>query len=103
VQLLRGGIRTYAWGSRPAIAEFTGRPVPAAHPEAELWLGANPGDPAFPEEPGGGVSLLRGVLAAPEGPRGPAARSRFGDALPFLLRGLGADEPLSLQAHPSAE
>ena len=28
----RGALRTYAWGSRTAIAEFTGRPVPAAHP-----------------------------------------------------------------------
>ena len=29
--------------------------------------------------------------------------SRFGDTLPFLLKVLAADEPLSLQAHPSAE
>ena len=67
MQLLRGAIRTYAWGSRTAIAEFTGRPVPAAHPEAELWLGANPGDPAFLEEPEGEVSLLQAVVADPEG------------------------------------
>ena len=103
MQLLRGAIRTYAWGSRTAIAEFTGRPVPAAHPEAELWLGANPGDPAWLEEPGGEVSLLQAVLADPEGQLGAAARARFGDALPFLLKVLAADEPLSLQAHPSSE
>ncbi|MFZ1161090.1 type I phosphomannose isomerase catalytic subunit, partial [Mycobacterium sp.] len=103
MQLLRGAIRTYAWGSRTAIAEFTGRPVPAAHPEAELWLGANPGDPAWLEEPGGEVSLLQAVIADPEGQLGAAARARFGDALPFLLKVLAADEPLSLQAHPSAE
>ena len=103
MQLLRGAIRTYAWGSRTAIAEFTGRPVPAAHPEAELWLGANPGDPAFLEEPGGEVSLLQAVLADPEGQLGSATRARFGDALPFLLKVLAADEPLSLQAHPSSE
>ena len=30
-------------------------------------------------------------------------RGRFGDTLPFLLKVLAADEPLSLQAHPSAE
>ena len=28
VNLLRGALRTYAWGSRTAIAEFTGRPSP---------------------------------------------------------------------------
>ena len=49
VNLLRGAVRTYAWGSRTAIAEFTGRPVPTAHPEAELWFGAHPGDPAWLE------------------------------------------------------
>ena len=103
MQLLRGAIRTYAWGSRTAIAEFTGRPVPAAHPEAELWLGANPGDPAWLEGPNGEVSLLQALVADPEGQLGPAARARFGDALPFLLKVLAADEPLSLQAHPSAE
>jgi len=103
VQLLRGAIRTYAWGSRTAIAEFTGRPSPAAHPEAELWLGANPGDPAFLEEPDGEVSLLQAVVADPEGQLGPAVRARFGDELPFLLKVLAADEPLSLQAHPSTE
>ncbi|BBX48455.1 mannose-6-phosphate isomerase, class I [Mycobacterium cookii] len=102
MELLRGAIRTYAWGSRTAIAEFTGRPVPAAHPEAELWLGANPGDPAFLEGPGGEVSLLQAVIADPDGQLGPAARARFGDALPFLVKVLAADEPLSLQAHPSA-
>ena len=49
VNLLRGALRTYAWGSRTAIAEFTGRPSPTAHPEAELWFGAHPGDPAWLE------------------------------------------------------
>jgi mannose-6-phosphate isomerase len=102
VQLLRGAIRTYAWGSRTAIAEFTGRPVPAAHPEAELWLGANPGDPSWLEEPDGEVSLLQAVLEDPDGQLGSAARARFGDALPFLVKVLAAEEPLSLQAHPSA-
>jgi mannose-6-phosphate isomerase len=103
MQLLRGAIRTYAWGSRTAIAEFTGRPVPAAHPEAELWLGANPGDPSWLEEPGGEVSLLQAVVDDPEGQLGAGARTQFGDALPFLVKVLAADEPLSLQAHPSAE
>ncbi|MDT7734181.1 MAG: mannose-6-phosphate isomerase, partial [Mycobacterium sp.] len=102
MQLLRGAIRTYAWGSRTAIAEFTGRPVPAAHPEAELWLGANPGDSSWLKEPDGEVSLLQAVVDDPEGQLGSAARARFGDALPFLVKVLAAEEPLSLQAHPSS-
>ncbi len=103
MELLRGAIRTYAWGSRTAIAEFTGRPVPAAHPEAELWLGAHPADPARLETDDGESSLLEAVVADPEGQLGSVARSRFGDVLPFLVKVLAADEPLSLQAHPSAE
>lgn len=103
MRLLRGAIRTYAWGSRTAIAEFTGRPVPAAHPEAELWLGANPGDPAWLEGPDGETSLLQALFDDPDGQLGSVTRARFGDLLPFLVKVLAADEPLSLQAHPSAE
>lgn len=103
MQLLRGALRTYAWGSRTAIAEFTGRPVPAAHPEAELWFGAHPGDPAWLETEHGEVSLLDALAADPEGQLGPGSRARFGDVLPFLVKVLAAEEPLSLQAHPSAE
>lgn len=34
---------------------------------------------------------------------GPAVRGRYGDVLPLLVKVLAAEEPLSLQAHPSAE
>jgi mannose-6-phosphate isomerase len=46
VELLRNAVRPYAWGSRTTIPELLGRPVPAPHPEAELWMGAHPGDPS---------------------------------------------------------
>lgn len=76
--------------------------MPAAHPEAELWFGAHPGDPAWLETPEGEVSLLTALTDDPEGQLGPASRARFGNTLPFLVKVLAADEPLSLQAHPSA-
>ena len=103
MDVLRGALRTYAWGSHTAIAEFTGRHSPTPHPEAELWLGAHPGDPARLEGDGGERSLLDTITADPEGQLGAATRERFGDALPFLAKVLAAEEPLSLQAHPSAE
>lgn len=103
MELLRGALRTYAWGSRTAIAEFTGRPVPAAHPEAELWFGAHPGDPAWLQAANRETSLLEALVADPEGQLGSTSRARFGDVLPFLVKVLAADEPLSLQAHPSTE
>lgn len=101
MHLLRGAVRTYAWGSRTAIADFTGRPTPTPHPEAELWFGAHPGDPAWLQTEAGEQSLLDTLGADPEGQLGAAALDRFGERLPFLVKVLAADEPLSLQAHPS--
>ncbi|MDY6999004.1 MAG: mannose-6-phosphate isomerase, class I [Actinomycetota bacterium] len=103
MHLLRGAVRTYAWGSRTAIADFTGAPSPTEHPEAELWFGAHPGDPAWLQDEDGERSLLDALRADPDGELGAAVRNRFGDTLPFLVKVLAADEPLSLQAHPSSE
>jgi mannose-6-phosphate isomerase len=55
------------------------------------------------ETDAGERSLLEAITADPEGQLGAASRESFGDALPFLAKVLAADEPLSLQAHPSAE
>src|SRR5262245_23396475 len=75
-----------------------GRPVPAPHPEAELWLGAHPGDPSRVA-----AGSLADVLAAdPGGQLGASVAQRWAGRLPFLLKILAAEEPLSLQAHPSA-
>ncbi|GAA4473194.1 mannose-6-phosphate isomerase, class I [Rhodococcus olei] len=102
MHLLHGALRTYAWGSRTAIAELCGRPVPSNHPEAELWLGAHPANPSGLQVGESTVSLLDAIAADPVGQLGTRARAGFGDRLPFLLKLLAAEEPLSLQAHPSA-
>ncbi|MBV8967120.1 MAG: mannose-6-phosphate isomerase, class I, partial [Mycobacteriaceae bacterium] len=86
MHLLRGAVRTYAWGSRTAIAEFTGRPTPTPHPEAELWFGAHPGDPAWLQTEAGDRSLLETLNGDPEGQLGAAVVERFGDCLPFLVK-----------------
>jgi mannose-6-phosphate isomerase len=103
VELMRGAVRRYAWGSHTALAEFTGRSGSTSGPEAELWLGAHPGDPAILPATVGQQSLLDTVRADPERQLGAAVRSRFGDELPFLVKVLAVAEPLSLQAHPSAD
>ncbi|MFF5171629.1 mannose-6-phosphate isomerase, class I [Micromonospora sp. NPDC000089] len=100
---LTGPIRDYAWGSRTAIAQLQGRPVPSAGPEAELWLGAHPGAPATVERAGDRVSLLDLLTAEPGHWLGERVVDRFGVRLPFLLKVLAADAPLSLQAHPDPE
>ncbi|WP_067720278.1 mannose-6-phosphate isomerase, class I [Nocardia yamanashiensis] len=99
---LVGALRSYAWGSRTALAQLCGRPVPSAHPEAELWFGAHPADPARVQINGHSESLLELVSADPQRELGPVA-GEFGGRLPFLLKILAAEEPLSLQAHPSIE
>ncbi|MER7015902.1 mannose-6-phosphate isomerase, class I [Saccharopolyspora sp. NPDC000359] len=104
MELLRNAVRPYAWGSRTAIADLLGRPVPTPHPEAELWMGAHPGDPSRVVRPDGDeVSLLSLLEEDPARHLGPVCVQRWGGRLPFLLKVLAADEPLSLQAHPSAE
>ncbi|QBJ95336.1 mannose-6-phosphate isomerase, class I [Rhodococcus sp. ABRD24] len=100
---LEGALRSYAWGSRTALAELCGRPSPSAHPEAELWLGAHPGDPARVIEDNEPRSLWDVVAEAPRRELGERSIAAFGERLPFLLKVLAAEEPLSLQAHPSAE
>ncbi|MGC4867536.1 mannose-6-phosphate isomerase, class I [Micromonospora sp. DT53] len=100
---LYGPIRDYAWGSRSAIALLQGRSVPSAGPEAELWLGAHPAASAHVDRAGLRVSLCELVRNEPGHWLGQRVSERFGDRLPFLLKVLAADAPLSLQAHPDAE
>jgi mannose-6-phosphate isomerase len=104
VELLRNAVRPYAWGSRTAIGELLGRPVPTPHPQAELWLGAHPADPSvLLHADGAQTSLLDALRADPDRHLGTRCAQRWGRRLPFLLKVLAAEEPLSLQAHPSAQ
>ena len=100
---LRGVIRAYAWGSRSAIAELQGRPAPTEAPEAELWLGAHPGDPSTVTGPDGPVSLAALIGDDPKSHLGAEVAEEFGARLPYLMKVLAAEAPLSLQAHPDAE
>ncbi len=102
MELMENRIRPYGWGSRTAIAELTGSPSPAQHPQAELWMGAHPGDSSVLLEAAGERSLLEAITDKPVLMLGERVEARFGPRLPFLFKVLAAAEPLSLQAHPSA-
>jgi mannose-6-phosphate isomerase len=103
VHRLVNPVMGYAWGSRTAIAELQGRPRPGPgtvpEPEAELWLGAHPKAPSRIGE----QSLADLVAADPKRVLGARVAERFRGELPFLLKVLAADQPLSLQVHPSFE
>ena len=97
MELLQPVIQPYAWGSRHGIAELQGRPVPAAGPEAELWMGAHPSAPSG----AAGTTLDAHIAADPDRELGPSCVARFGPRLPFLLKVLSAGQALSIQVHPS--
>ena len=104
MELLDNPVRAYAWGSRTVIPELLGQEVPSPHPQAEMWLGAHPADSShLVHADGGRTSLLDALGADPKQLLGPERSERWDSTLPFLLKVLAADEPLSLQAHPSIE
>ena len=96
---LENSIQHYAWGSKTAIARLQGR-QPEGAPEAELWIGAHPRAPSAVTLGGRRFLLNRLVAARPTEMMGWAV-GRFGPSLPFLLKVLAVEKPLSIQAHPS--
>ena len=99
--LLDCTVMPYAWGSRTAIAGLQGRPVPSPTPEAELWMGAHPLGPSRLIRHGVATDLAAVIAEDSVRALGARVTARFGTRLPFLLKVLAAEEPLSLQAHPT--
>lgn len=96
---LSNSVRDYGWGSKTHLAEFLGR-SPSGRPEAELWIGAHEGDPSrLPD----GRTLGEAIADQPHEMVGSRVCDIFGDRLPFLMKVLAVNEPLSLQVHPSSE
>jgi mannose-6-phosphate isomerase len=82
VQPITGVVQHYAWGDPDFIPRLLGA-TPDGRPWAELWLGTHPN---------GAARLADGR----------PLRDVTGD-LPYLLKVLAAEAPLSLQAHPDAD
>ena len=82
--------RNYAWGSRTLIADYFGQQLAGkdpSEPMAEIWFGTHPGSPS--------------VLA--DNPNQSLVAELGGHEVKFLLKILAADQPLSIQAHPTSE
>ncbi|WP_030313460.1 mannose-6-phosphate isomerase, class I [Streptomyces flavochromogenes] len=99
MDLLLNTVQTYDWGSRTLLPELMGVP-PTGAPQAELWMGAHPAAPSRVSRGDAVVPLDRVVSGDPEGELGAVTVRRFGSRLPFLLKLLAADTPLSVQVHP---
>jgi len=79
-QPLSNRVRTYTWGSHTVLPALLGELVPSVEPWAEIWMGAHPDDPS-------GLSDGRTLADVVPG-------------LPYLVKLLAAEQPLSIQAHP---
>jgi mannose-6-phosphate isomerase len=97
---LMNTVRHYPWGSRTVIPELLGETSPADRPYAELWMGAHPDAPSVLST---GTPLDKAIEEQPDALLGAAVHERFGTRLPFLMKVLAAEQPLSLQAHPTNE
>jgi mannose-6-phosphate isomerase len=94
--------REYAWGSPTRIPELLGE-APTGRPAAELWMGAHPSAPSTALTDEGPVPLDRLLAADPAELLGADVLARFGPHLPYLLKVIAAEKPLSLQVHPSLD
>lgn len=79
----------YAWGSKTLITDYFGIPA-TGEPMAEIWFGTHDGSPT---EVVGLNDSLKSMLA----------KNGRSPSLPFLLKILAAEAPLSIQAHPNPE
>ncbi|MGD9424699.1 mannose-6-phosphate isomerase [Pantoea sp. NSTU24] len=100
MQKMNNSLQNYAWGSQTAFTRLYGIANPQGLPMAELWMGAHPKSPSTVSDRGQPRSLREVIAANPVAMLGEAVAQRFGE-LPFLFKVLSADQPLSVQVHPS--
>lgn len=114
---LSNPVRHYAWGSTKAIPRLLGK-EPDGRPHAEMWIGAHRSNPSNlaglssatdghaaeeNETVEDSKSLLDLVTSHPEKTLGTGVLERYGPRLPYLVKFLAPDKPLSLQVHPNKE
>lgn len=99
---LTPALQTYAWGRTDSIPELLGMEVTDT-PVAEAWWGAHPASPATVECDGEVIGLDALIERDAERALGAVAAREFAGQLPFLLKILAIDAPLSIQVHPSKE
>ena len=97
---LTGQVQHYAWGGKNYIASLIGLYSAKEQPCAEWWLGAHPSAPSEIENASNKQSLIEFLSQNPTA-LGQASRQQFGDELPYLLKILDVEKPLSIQLHPT--
>ena len=93
IKKIRGVVKDYAWGNKDYIPSLTGKYT--GFPQAELWLGTHPAGCAAAEDGKTLAELIRedrSLLGEDW--------ERRGGLLPFMMKILAVDSPLSIQCHP---
>ncbi|NMA46978.1 MAG: mannose-6-phosphate isomerase, class I [Lentisphaerae bacterium] len=102
-------VRHYPWGCRahgerqPYIADLLGESAAPGQPWAELWLGAHPSLSAEVVTESGEENLATFIDAHQEEILGATTLAAGFQTLPFLLKVLSCERPLSIQSHPDKQ
>lgn len=92
-------IKRYAWGPHTSIQQLCGNP-PTSYPIAEYWFGAHEAGGSLCAD---GATLDARIRSNPAEELGHQILAQNGPRLPFLVKLIAAERPLSLQAHPSKQ
>lgn len=98
--LLEPAFKLYSWGSYTAIQNMTGRKELEGKTAAEMWMGDHPSGLNSIKEDSSLYPLHNLVESYPEKLIGKSSHEKFPGTIPFLLKVLGAEKPLSIQSHP---
>ncbi|MFA0495627.1 mannose-6-phosphate isomerase, class I, partial [Vibrio sp. 10N.222.54.B11] len=99
---LQNPIKNFQWGSITAMSELFAIPNPKQEPQAELWMGAHTNGSSLIKKDGEWLPLKEIIENSPIEWLG-EYRQQFSNQLPFLVKILAAEQPLSIQVHPSKQ
>lgn len=98
-------IQNYEWGKKGKYSKVAqlvnGDIIKSTTPYAELWMGTHPNGPSCIKD--SNEPLLTYIKKDPNRHLGPDVMKTFGSNLPFLLKVLSIENPLSIQVHPNKE
>lgn len=97
---LENVIQNYAWGSKTALQSLFGVENTKQQPQAEIWMGAHPNGSSTIFIDGQKSLLASAIDVNPKFWLGEKFES-YESQLPFLVKILAAEQPLSIQVHPS--
>lgn len=98
---MKNQVQKYAWGTPDYIANLLQINKTNKEPWAELWLGSHPKASSILTDLN--LSLDKAIAQYPEQLLGKTCATLFEQKLPYLLKILSAQKPLSIQAHPNLE